>query len=351
MWGVAISAFESLIQPARDLYLSEFVLFTAQIALAYVIAGISLAILATRIEARLSGAATAAAATLSVILAAVLHILTVRLSWWVMPGVGADAMLTFVPELGQQLAHVLWICGFFGSAYLGAYLLARRSFHLRQHIVRAELARAESETRINQARLEDISGLLQPSLLVASIAEIGRRYALDPDDADALLDLQVGFLRAAMPKLQSKSSDLPSELELVSRYVALCRQLGRIGCHAVIQQATGSPRVPFPPLILIPIIEHLGRAVPPNGTLYVSVRPKTDQLEVALGTSALAGVRWLPEELASRVTIAAMAFGITVTIPSPDDPSVPTQPSGALVFILPRDSHFPIKPNERISYG
>jgi hypothetical protein len=311
--GLAITAFETLVQPARDASILEHFAFSAQLAFSFVLSGTLLALLAVQIERRLRGAAAVIAAILVVPLAAVTDVLICRFIWWMMPGVGVDAMLGFVPNITEHVVHLLWIFGFYGGAYLLAYALFRRSSRLRQQIGLVELARRESENAIDAARVEDLTDLLRPSLLLASIAEIGRRYAVLPDQAERLLDRQVAFLRAAMPQLRTRSSDLRSEVELVSLYVELSRELGQFHCRFDVSLPPLLPLIPFPPLVLLPLLDDLATVVSDRAHLTLVVQLNGGSALLVLGASDPPDQSWVSPRLRRRLELSLSSLGGTLS--------------------------------------
>lgn len=311
--GLAITAFEILVQPARDVNIVQYTTFAAELAFSFIVSGILLALLAIAIEQRLRGLPAFLASCLAVLLATAIDILITRLSFWAAPGIGIDAVLGFVPELTEHGSHLLWIFAFYGGAYLLAYSLFRRSSRLRLQIRLIELSRRQSENAIDAARVEDLTELLRPSLLMASIAEIGRRYTILHDQAERLLDMQVAFLRAAMPQLRTRSSDLRSELELASLYADLARELGEFHCRLDISIPPALPLIPFPPLVLLPLLDDLAAVVSKEAHLTLAVQLNGGTALLMLGCSEPPDTSWVSARLQRRLALSLSSLGGTLS--------------------------------------
>lgn len=94
--------------------------------------------------------------------------------------------------------------GVVGSAlFFGYCRLVQASRARRGQIERAELDRAASEVRLREARVQALEQCIDPVLLQRTIAGLRAAYARDRREGEALLDLLVEFLRAAMPAVRA----------------------------------------------------------------------------------------------------------------------------------------------------
>lgn len=306
MWGAVVAASESLTQPARDLAFEEIVGLAAQIGLAYCLAGVMISLLAMAIEQRLHGWAALAASALALITSAAIYMVIDRLSWTIMPGVGVDAMLTFVPNLIDQVSHLSWIFAFYGGAYLGGFFLFQRSSRARANLRTAERARVQSEARIDQALAEDQCGLLSSSLLLTSMTELSLRYTISTDRADRLLDVFVRYLRPATRSLTVRESNLATELEIAARHSALCRELGLSAYAIHVNAGSDIAAVAFPSLVLMRILDELVRPLPRHHDCQLNVWRDATALQIEITVPAADGPN-LSEATERRARIALHA--------------------------------------------
>jgi len=201
---------------ARELDLHGYVQAYGGLGLYYALGGILISIVAVRIEARMSGwrawAAGVGAIAAATLLHVVLHFGIGRL--W--PGMGAQAMLAFVPDLRDYigiLSWVGWVHVVYGGPYMGAMVLFLRSARRHRQLRLSAQARLRAELRVEQALAEDRTRLVQPTLVLEALGELGRRYRLDADRADELLDALVLFLRSAIAAGAQHRPDLVRQLE------------------------------------------------------------------------------------------------------------------------------------------
>jgi hypothetical protein len=216
LWAILVTVSENMSELTRELDLRGYLQAFGGLGLYYACGGILMSIVAVRIEARMSGwrawaagAGTIAAATL---LHMVLHFGMGRL--W--PGMGAQAMFVFVPDLRDYVAILCWVSWvhvIYGGAYMGALVLFLRSARRHRQLRRSAQARLRAELRVEQALAEDRTRLVQPTLVLEALGELGRRYRVDADRADELLDALVLFLRSAIAGGAQHTPELVRQLE------------------------------------------------------------------------------------------------------------------------------------------
>ena len=132
-----------------------------------------------------------------------------------------------------------------------------------------------------------------------------RRYASDSAGADRLLDQLVSFLRLAMPGVRSGQSTLGAELAVARSYAQLAHELDaqRPALHCDIDGALAE--LPFPPLLLLPLLDQLAAAQPGATALTMTALRGSSQLTLALYGAAAPG--WLPEDLLYRLRVGLRA--------------------------------------------
>jgi len=307
LWGVLVTTSESLSQPALYLEFNQFLFFYGRILLHFIVGGIALSVFVHWIALRLHSVQATIAAILAVAAATALSLFVERLTVWFVPAFSSDLMLVLVDGYVDLAVYLSWNFAFFGGAYVVAFFLFERSTWLRGQLRMAERARLLSEASLDRVLAEDHNGLLQPALLIESVAELGRRYAQGADRGDRLLDLMVRFLRSAMSGLSASKSDLAAELELAGNYGSLCRELGRPGCAITIDFAVDARTVAFPALVLLRILEEFSRKVAADSDLKLYVSRNQESIVLLIACNEVLGAA-LSETTERRTTIALRAI-------------------------------------------
>lgn len=115
--------------------------------------------------------------------------------------------------------------------------------------IAAERASVESELQAMQARVD-------PAFLLGTLSEIGRRYRQSEAEGEALLDMLIAFLHAAVPSDRGTASTLRGEIDLVRAYldIASARADGRLTTLVrPVEDAVGLLRVPA--MLLLPLVD------------------------------------------------------------------------------------------------
>jgi hypothetical protein len=141
-------------------------------------------------------------------------------------------------------------------------LAALGYFHRRQAMQRvaalqgAQLVSAQLTRQAFEARLQAMQARVEPQFLFNTLARVERLYATDAKLADRMLDDLIVYLRAALPQLRETASTVAREIELARAYlnVVQARKDDRLALKVVM--ARDACDVRFPPMILLPLIEH-----------------------------------------------------------------------------------------------
>ena len=216
LWAIVVTVSENMSELSRELDLRGYLQAYGGIGLNYAVGGILMSIVATRIEARMAGWRAWWCGAGSIAAATVLHILLHYGAGQLWPGMGAQAMFSFIPELRDYVAFLCWIGWIhliYGGLYMGALILFLRSSRRQRQLRLSAQARLRAESRVQQALAEDRTRLIQPTLVLEALGELGRRYRVDPDRADELLDALVVFLRNAIAGGAQHTSELVRQLE------------------------------------------------------------------------------------------------------------------------------------------
>jgi hypothetical protein len=100
----------------------------------------------------------------------------------------------------------LWYCLVPGGLLVAAWLSVLRAERTRSLLEAAAIARARTTAALSQNALSSLQRRVDPALLLDVMSDVERRYRAQADDADALLERLVDFLRCAQPGLHGGST-------------------------------------------------------------------------------------------------------------------------------------------------
>jgi hypothetical protein len=202
--------------------------------------------------------------------------------------------------------YMAWLYLLYGGLFAGAFALIHRVERTRASLARAELARSQIDTLLTQAELSGLRGAVDPAFLLRVLDEARRRDA-DAANPAALLERLVDFLRLAMPGIRSSGrSTLAAELAVIAGRLRLADELD---ARAPRWQSDVDPFLwesPFPPLLLLPIVEHLLAAKASGGV--IAVKTNRDEHGVTLTLRGVDRSCEPPDELLRRLRIGLQAM-------------------------------------------
>lgn len=244
----------------------------------------------------------------------------------------------------DAVVHQLWLCLCYGGLLAVAWILVERGARIERVLATTRLARDRSTAELERTRLQELHGQVDPAQLLATLAEVQRRYAHDVAGADRLLDQLVAFLRAAMPALRDGVSTLADELRRVEAHAALAAALepGRPGWS--IRVETPLPEIAFPPLLL-PLLESVSSDARCRVPIRLSVTVEPMRLRIEGGRpggsldealayrwrvalDAACGPGWTLVQHAADASIELTLPGACA--PSPGVPATSTHPPGGV---------------------
>ena len=139
--------------------------------------------------------------------------------------------------------------------FLHVNLVTARGAATRRHA--AEMARAQTQRRTIESRLQAMQARVEPQFLFNTLAQVKQLYDSDVSLADRMLDDLIAYLRAALPHLRDSSSTLGQEVALARAYLDIVRlRLGeRLAFDIVIPDGLADARMP--PMMLLPLVDHV----------------------------------------------------------------------------------------------
>ncbi len=329
LWGVAAGAMESFALPLSEIPAVELQGFLTLVLLQWCVTGVVLVAAATLLERRLVGS--------NVALFLVAFAALASAAWWI-------AVPAWRPEtwLQGQSVHVFWGAMFYGGLYVAAYRLNARSERTRTLLARAEIERQRTQAALSVESLRSLEGQVDPAFLLRVMTEVERRYVSDRAGVDRLLDPLVGFLRAAMPGVRGRASTLQDEVELAVLYATVLAELepNRIAWEFDVPERL--PELPFPSLMLLPVMDCLSSTAPAGSRATLRVRRGVTTCRLSMGRVGLAPGPWLAPELAYRLRIGLHElFGADWTLAVHAGTAHPAFELALPIGALPRPASLP----------
>ncbi len=124
----------------------------------------------------------------------------------------------------------------------------------RLHHARAQAEAAQRLAAENQLRL--LQSQLEPHMLFNTLANLRVLIALDPPQAQAMLDRLIAFLRATLNASRTASHPLATEFDRLADYLALMGTRMGPRLQSMLDLPDSLRAVPLPPLLLQPLVEN-----------------------------------------------------------------------------------------------
>lgn len=148
-----------------------------------------------------------------------------------------------------------------------------------------EKARAEAvERQALQAQLQLLQAQIEPHMLFNTLANLQGLIALDPAQAQTMLDQLIVYLRATLSASRAQRTTLGQEFTLLDAYLGLMsvRMGARLSFALDLPEALRNTEVP--PMLLQPLVENaIAHGVEPNvagGHIQVTARAADGGLEL-----------------------------------------------------------------------
>ena len=205
-------------------------------------------------------------------------------------GYALAGWLTGTRDQSRQLlsASPLVLLAVVASAAASWYFWNRGRLALLRAEAQAEKARAAAiEKQAMQAQLQLLQAQIEPHMLFNTLANLQGLIAIDPPQAQTLLDQLILYLRATLSASRAANTTLGSEFALMRAYLGLMQvRMGeRLHCELDLPETLAGTVVP--PMLLQPLVENAIRhGLEPKlepGTL--SVKASLDQGRLVLEVS------------------------------------------------------------------
>jgi len=192
-------------------------------------------------------------------------------------------------ELVSDSRKFQWtlISGFFNGLFVSLFFL----FKFRETRAEAALHRAEAQHNLLakqavEAELKMMQAQVEPHFLFNTLASVQYLTETDPKEASRLLGHLLAYLRAALPQLRTTTTTLGQEVALIEAYLNVFKT--RMGPR--LEFAIAVPETlrshPFPPVLLISIVENaITHGLEPQaagGTVRIEAMRAGDSLRVVV---------------------------------------------------------------------
>ena len=242
----------------------------------------------------------------SIVITAIGIVFGLSLGGWLLNG---DASFFFSKNHNTL---VLAICfGIAGSIYVTTRLALSDT---NARLAEQDRLQVETELRLLQAQIE-------PHFLFNTLANISSLIRSDPEAAQSMLNSFTGFLRASLQRTRDNKSTLEDEMDIVRTYLDI--QKIRLGdrLNFTIELEAGLASVPFPPLLLQPLVENaVVHGIEPaeiGGNVFVEVNASERFLIIRVSDT---GVGLTQESHGTKMSISnikqriALLYGDTATL-------------------------------------
>lgn len=166
------------------------------------------------------------------------------------------------PAPGLRAINFVFLCGIYGL--LGGGLALRAYFgetrRWQEYLQAMEVADLRQRQQSAELRLGVLQAQIEPHFLFNTLASLRALVRQDAGRAEATIDALVDHLRATIPKFRESNgsfqSTLSQQFEICRSYLALMqvRMGDRLSFVLELPEALGA--VPFPPLMLISLVEN-----------------------------------------------------------------------------------------------
>lgn len=140
-----------------------------------------------------------------------------------------------------------------------AAILKQRDAFAREQAFAFDLERSEFERRVSDARLRLLQAQVEPHFLFNTLANVQALVDAGSPQASKVLASLIAYLRAAVPRMQSQSTTLQSEVEMVRAYLELMQMRIPDRLQYAIHLEPAAASLHCPPMTLLTLVENAVR--------------------------------------------------------------------------------------------
>jgi signal transduction histidine kinase len=193
-------------------------------------------------------------------------------------------------RLGDHLPPLAFLFIMISAVMKVAYT---RSFKAEVRAAAAkETADAESLRRqVVEARMAAMQAQVEPHFLFNTLASIDHLIEVDPPRASRMQKNLIALLRASMPAMREKATNLGRELEVVKPYLEILKVRMEDRLQPQINVSEGLNSADFPPMMLQSLVENaIKHGLEPKadgGTLTVAAEVAHGKLQVSVADTGV----------------------------------------------------------------
>jgi hypothetical protein len=167
---------------------------------------------------------------------------------------------TFFGIFAGGITMNLMIC----ELVAAAFVYRRNALARLQSLHGAQLELAELAKQTHEAGLQAMQARVEPQFLFSTLTQVEQLYEHDPPRAGRMLDELIVYLRAALPNLRDTSSTVEKEIALGQAFINIARIRfdDELTCEIAVAAEARDAR--FPPMVLLPLIDHVVGTIPPR---------------------------------------------------------------------------------------
>ena len=156
-------------------------------------------------------------------------------------------------------SHLVFAGLLFAPWIAVAAILKQRDAQVREQAFAFDLERSEFERRVSDARLRLLQAQVEPHFLFNTLANVQALVDSGSPQASKVLNSLIAYLRAAVPRMQSQSATLHSEVEMVRAYLELMQMRMPDRLQYAIHLDPVAAGLHCPPMTLLTLVENAVR--------------------------------------------------------------------------------------------
>jgi signal transduction histidine kinase len=164
---------------------------------------------------------------------------------------GSKRLMGYGQLVGTALLFAPWIAV--------AAILRQRDAFAREQAHAFDLERSEFERRVSDARLRLLQAQVEPHFLFNTLANVQALVDAGSPQASKVLTSLIAYLRAAVPRMQSQTTTLEDEVQLVRAYLELMQMRMPDRLQYAIHLDPAAARLHCPPMTLLTLVENAVR--------------------------------------------------------------------------------------------
>jgi len=138
-------------------------------------------------------------------------------------------------------------------------ILRQRDAFAREQALEFNLQRSEFERRESDARLRLLQAQVEPHFLFNTLANVQALVDSGSPHASRVLSNLIAYLRAAVPRMNSRMATLAGEVELVQAYLDLMQMRMPDRLKYAIRLEPAAAQLECPPMTLLTLVENAVR--------------------------------------------------------------------------------------------